>query len=388
MTDETERGEDLGRRLRSAVATLPVRPGPVEPLRAAGQRRHRRQVTGSIAAVLLVVAGVGSGAVIGLRGSSSPTTVASRPGAVVTTVPWIDHRARRPAQLQPAPGVPPPADRDCRPADVSLTGVPAAFPSEAGPQGVALTLRATNIGGRPCELTGEVSAITEATSGRRLARAAESDFVKYGEQPALAAGATATTRLNWSSYCGRRTTRWSWAVQIGRNPKSSSYAPVATSQNVRTPPCGNARISNADNVGGGIWTVLNDFGQPLQAPAEALVAQIDQSRLATVTGGTAAFTVTVRNPSSGPIELPRAPCPTYTVGITDPGGIDTAVDGFPLLNCARLPPTLGAGQLIRLRLRVRVPNTGDYLPGRYRLDWGVNAWGLATTTVPLRINGS
>ena len=356
-------------RLHELTAPPPVG-NPVDRVRAREARDGRRRSTiGLVAVVLAVVAiPVGSSA---LRPEPTPS-VAEDTGVV----PWALRLATEGVPFtaaEPEPGLP-----ACRADDLTARSEePVAVPAGEGtPARVTATVLVENTGAR-CQLPAEASGVLLDGDGVPLPVGAVFRGGPAFSPPApLEQGASASTELRWSGWCGEDPGRWSLTL-------------TGLEGELRAEPAGDARpvppcLEQAGDAvyDFGLWTVLNAEGQPAADPQTALVGTVtgpDTVRL----GEVLPMVVRLENPTRGPIALD--PCPSFAWSV-DSRGPGSFLRSSPLLalNCAQAPSAVPTGGHVDFALElVMSPALADGMlaPGEWWVTPGLAGLGPRKVTV-------
>lgn len=356
---------DASRRTAEHLRELTAPPAVGDPLgrvlaRAARQEGRRRWTT--VAAAVAATALVATSAQVALDSPPQPT-------ADSNVVPW---------RLQLAGPESFPALRDkgepglasCTASQMSVlageavTAAGDGAATQAGSVTVPVTI--TNEGQR-CQLPAEADVVVVDGSGSPLEGAASvgRGGVAYTPPPALEAGASASTTVGWSSWCGPDVGDWSVSVRLEGTPTVATVPGQAA-----PPPCGPA--GDGAVVGGGLWQLLNEFEQPLLDPRGALMATLtapDRARL----GETLRTVLRLENPSKGPVRLDPCPSLGWAMDQNPSPGL-TATGAVFRLNCEDAPEAVPAGGAVSFALELPLSpalSDGALAPGRWSLQAGV-----------------
>ena len=318
-------------------------------------------VAATVAAVAVVVAGAqelrpepGTPP----RSDAGPVPPAAPAGDVV---PWALRLAPQDAGLPKAPG--PGDEPPCRLDDLDVqTSTPTEEPARDGrPASVRTTVLVTNRGDA-CSLTAEPDGALADGDGRIMALGSDVGFAgpAYAPPPPLEPGASASAPVTWSRWCGGDPGSWSVVLKLADDERA---VPVP-GEDPPVPGC----PDGADGAvyGFGVWTVLNEAGQPASDPRSALTATVtgtDTGRM----GQVLPMVLRLGNPTRGPIALD--PCPSFTWSVSRNGPGSFLRSSPPLeLNCPDAPGEVPAGGSVEFALELELtPALADGMlaPG----DW-------------------
>jgi cyclophilin family peptidyl-prolyl cis-trans isomerase len=244
-------------------------------------------------------------------------------------------------------------------ADEAVTATGDGAVIRAGTVTVPVTI--TNEGQR-CQLPAEADGLVVDGSGAPLSAALSvRGLPGYSSPPALEAGASASTVVRWSSWCGPDVGDWGVSVRL-----AGATAVASVPGQAAPPPC----TSSDDGaiVGGGLWQLLNEFGQPLRDPRGALRGTLtapDRARL----GDTLKMVLRLENPSKGPVRLDPCPYLGWAMDQNPSPGL-TATGAVFRLNCEDAPEAVPAGGAVSFALELPLsPALSDcaLAPGRWSL---------------------
>lgn len=346
-----------------------------EGFHQSGRRRPRRTGALAVAVFVLAVGGVAAGATL-LRGSPAPKASGPEAGAV----PWKLRLAPEalPASTfrdGPEPGLP-----GCRAVDVAATmSAPVVGQTPDGAHDVVVaTVQITNNGDR-CNLdSAEVDGAVVNAGGQDLEPTPGLAVAGVGHAfpPPLERGASATTKLMWSRWCGEPPGAWAARVRVG----GTDLAVQPTVSERPVPECWPAQdladkgaIATLD-----VWTLVNQFGQPAANPQAALQATFSGPQSAAF-GDTLRTSLRLHNPTAGPISL--TPCPRFTWSVSNDGPTGFLNSGSDLeLNCPAAPDSVAPGGSVTFELELALTANladGAFGPGRWWVSPGLGSVSLA-----------
>lgn len=222
----------------------------------------------------------------------------------------------------------------------------------------------TNSGGPACALPAEAAGTLLDEDGDTIPLGGDVGFggPAYAPPPPLEPGASASAPVTWSRWCGDDPGRWSVSIELG----DDSEAARVPGEDPPVPAC--ADSSNGAVYGFGVWTVLNEAGQPARDPQAALLATVtgpDRGRL----GEVLPMVLRLSNPTRGPVRLD--PCPRFTWSVSSSGPGSFLRSSPPLvLNCPQAPDEVPAGGSVDFALELALsPALADGMlaPGEWWL---------------------
>ena len=243
-----------------------------------------------------------------------------------------------------------PAPEQGPPCSVEDLDVEASPPTEQPPRDgrlaqVRTVVLVTNRGSA-CSLPPEAGGALLDEDGGRLPLAGDVAFggPAHPPPPLLASTATASAAVSWSRWCGDHPGRWSVSLEL-----------AGRSEEVRVPGDAPPVPGCADGADGavydfGVWTVLNEAGQPALDPQAALQASVSgpgRGRL----GQVLPMVLRLSNPTRGPV--PLDPCPVFTWSVSRSGPGSFLRSSPPLaLNCPQAPDAVPAGGSVDFALEL------------------------------------
>ena len=307
-------------------------------------RRSALAVAATVAAVAVVVAGAQAlRPDRGPEAAPDPVPPAAPEGEVV---PWALRLAAQDAGVArwPEPVNAPP----CRLDDLDVeASEPTEQPARDGRLAhVRTVVLVTNSGGPACGLPPEAAGTLLDEDGDTIALAGDVAFggPAYAPPPPLEPGASASAPVTWSRWCGDDPGRWSVSLELA----GDSRAARVPGGDPPVPPCANGQRGAV--YGFGVWTVLNEAGQPARDPQAALEATVtgaDSARL----GEVLPMVLRLSNPTRGPV--PLDPCPSFTWSVSSTGPGSFLRSSPPLaLNCPQAPDEVPAGGSVDFALEL------------------------------------
>lgn len=325
-----------------------------------------------IAASALAVAGVATGAALLTHPVRKPATTEAASSSVPSALRLAPESAPVPAFREgPEPGLP-----TCAAGAVSGTMTDPTLEHRAtdGRDVVTAVVGITNNAGR-CNLDGaEVTGAVVDADGQALLPTPDLAYAGVGHPfpPPLEPGASATTTLTWSRWCGGSPGAWSVRVRV-----NGAEAPARADGTSRpVPQCWqSAGLADQGAIADfGPWTMVNQYGQPAANPQSALRATFTAPASAAF-GDTLRTTLRLDNPSAGPISL--SPCPRFTWSVSNAGPNGFLNSGWELeLNCPAAPDNVPAGGSVTFGLELPLTANladGTFLTGRWWISPGLSA---------------
>lgn len=340
-------------------------------------RRTALAVVTTVAAVAAVVGGAQA-----LRPDPAPTAPDPAPPAAAEpaapdgeVVPWALRLAPQDGGVAhwPEPATEPP----CRLDDLDVSAMEATEepPHDGRPVHVRTVVLVTNRGGA-CSLPPQAAGTLLDEGGDTISLGGDVFFggPAYAAPPPLEPGASASAPVTWSRWCGDDPGRWSLSLELDGDSEPARVP----GDDRPVPPCGEGQRGAV--YGFGVWTVLNDAGQPARDPQAALRATVtgpDRGRL----GEALPMVLRLANPTRGPVRLD--PCPVFTWSVSRSGPGSFLRSSPPLaLNCPQPPDAVPAGGSVDFALELTLsPALADGMlkPG----DWWVHP--AVAGTEPRRI---
>lgn len=314
-------------------------------------RRTALAVAATVAAVAAVVAGAQALRPATMPAEGPPTGDGTPTGQPVTAagevVPWVLRLAPQDAGHAPWPE-PSPAP-SCRLDDLDLEATgPTQEPARDGrPPSVRTTVLVTNRGSA-CALPPQADGSLADDDGRTMALGGDVVFggPAYAPPPPLEPGAAASAPVTWSRWCGDDPGRWSVVLELDGEKEAVRVA----GDDPPVPGCPDG--SDGAVYGLGVWTVLNEAGQPARDPQSALQATVtgpERGRM----GEALPMVLRLSNPTRGPVSL--EPCPIFTWSVSRDGPGSFLRSSPPLeLNCPEAPGEVPAGGAVDFALELEL----------------------------------
>lgn len=297
----------------------------------------------------------------GPAGSPSPT-----PSASPTVVPWSD-RSPPPPSYAPMPTAAP-SSAPCRAVDLTAEVKGHRTTADGG---LSFRFQVRNVGSAACGLTDWVEGGLVSGDGAVLdGGSAVRPGIGLPPQPPLEPGNIAVSNGYWTGWCGADPGRWRIRLMLDRPLE-------VPGPDVRPPACPEPR-SRAAN-GFGVYTILNDLGQPVLQPLAALSVALELPRTARI-DEVMRYRAVITNRSDGDLALD--PCPAYAESLSRPNsGLSELLAGHAL-NCADAPDRIAARDSVVFELETVIRRaehmSAPVEPGRHRFTWNftdVGLWG-------------